>query len=386
MNLNYEDDYNFDKMIKPLMMVSKMACFWPLSKESVSMEKKFRTIHRIIGSTLLLTMSIGITADGFRNRHNFDEVIECGLFGCAFYLATLRIIIFYTHDKEVFFIVENMRNDWCQATPEVANIFKNKCKFSYKIVTIFIISVLLALSCLCLLPIRMFYFQDGDREKLPLRGYYYFNHTTSPIFECALVFNIFSAFFGSCTITSATGFTIISVIHGAAKFSVLQDKFRNLKIYNVRSKKIVKECIVQHQACIRYADQLEKVISPLALGHIIVSTSLICFSGFQLTSNASDRQKLMKYGTFLQSAIFELFLFSYSGDQLMEESIAVRDGVYSSDWAGCSSAKELQIVMMRINNPSKITAAKFYNLTLTSFSKVLYTSLSYLRVLQAVNE
>lgn len=34
---------------------------------------------------------------------------------------------------------------------------------------------------------------------------------------------------------------------------------------------------------------------------------------------AEDRGQLMKYTSFLNSAIFELFLFSYSGNELLTE-------------------------------------------------------------------
>lgn len=38
------------------------------------------------------------------------------------------------------------------------------------------------------------------------------------------------------------------------------------------------------QSVHRYADALERIINILALGQFVISTGLICFAGFQITS------------------------------------------------------------------------------------------------------
>ena len=97
------------------------------------------------------------------------------------------------------------------------------------------------------------------------------------------------------------------------------------------------------QSVCRYADALERIINVLALGQFVLSTGLICFAGFQITSVRSldllasrgvvdkeknnhfqmieDKGRLVKYSTFLNSAILELFIFSISGNGLMDEVI-----------------------------------------------------------------
>lgn len=52
------------------------------------------------------------------------------------------------------------------------------------------------------------------------------------------------------------------------------------------------------------------------------------------------------------------------------QSDAVSESAYCSYWIGGTFGRNLQIVMMRSKVPSKITAAKFYSLSLQSFSQV----------------
>ena len=97
------------------------------------------------------------------------------------------------------------------------------------------------------------------------------------------------------------------------------------------------------QSVCRYADALERIINILALGQFVISTGMLCFAGFQITSVRSldllasrgvvdkeknnhfqmmkDKGRLMKYLIFLNSAILELFMFSFSGNSLMDEVI-----------------------------------------------------------------
>ena len=93
---------------------------------------------------------------------------------------------------------------------------------------------------------------DGDRKKLPFRGYIFIDHTISPIFECVLAMNISAGVLGCSTIAAATSFSLVSVIHSAAKFSILQRKLKKLKSDDEHVDEVLKDCVVQHLECIKY--------------------------------------------------------------------------------------------------------------------------------------
>ena len=90
---------------------------------------------------------------------------------------------------------------------------------------------------------------DEHKRVLPFRGYYFFNFTASPTFETTYVINALVGSLGCSTIAGATGFSLVFTIHGAAKFSIIQNDFQTLKS---ASNKDIRKCILRHQECIRY--------------------------------------------------------------------------------------------------------------------------------------
>lgn len=54
----------------------------------------------------------------------------------------------------------------------------------------------------------------------------------------------------------------------------------------------------------------------------------------------------------------------------MTQSEGIGESAYNSGWIGSRFRKSVQIMMMRSKIPSKITAAKFYSMSLESFSAV----------------
>ncbi|CAK9808753.1 Putative odorant receptor 92a [Anthophora plagiata] len=232
----------------------------------------------------------------------------------------------------------------------------------------------------------LIYVIGASDKVLPFRGYFFINQTVSPIFECLYLFNVTAGGFGGTMIASCTSFNLVVIMHGSAKFAVLRKRLESLSGKDPNSIIVMGDLVTRHQEAIEYADALERIINVLALGQFVISTGLICFAGFQITSMMEDKGRLMKYSTFLNSAVLELFMFSFSGNGLIDESEAVGESAYSSGWIGSRFSQSLQIMMMRSTIPSKITAAKFYSMSLESFSKVLSTSFSYFTVLTATKD
>ena len=84
----------------------------------------------------------------------------------------------------------------------------------------------------------------------------------------------------------------------------------------------------------------------------------------------------------------QLFTFSWFGSKLMEQCAMVAESAYNCDWYNKPIAfqKSMCLIMIRAQRPSGITAAKFYFISLESFSMVLSSSLSYFTLLQTIYE
>ncbi|XP_014476460.1 PREDICTED: odorant receptor 13a-like [Dinoponera quadriceps] len=270
----------------------------------------------------------------------------------------------------MLYVTQIMHKDWATSSYEDRVVLKEKCIFAFQLARCFIIMV---------------YLLGAEEKVLPFRGYFFINQTVSPIYQCLYVFNVMAGGFAGGTITSATGFNLIAITHGSAKFSTLRRKLEMMSCDDPDIKQIMADCVKRHQDAIAFADVLERLINVLALGQFVISTGLVCFAGFQITSMLRNKGRLMKYSAFLNAAILEIFMFSFSGNDLIIESDAVGESAYSSGWIGGTFCQSLQIMMLRSAVPSRITAAKFYSMSLESFAQVLSTSFSYMMVLMATS-
>ncbi|XP_036146704.1 odorant receptor 4 [Monomorium pharaonis] len=378
-------DKEYDNLIKPIMIVTKIASFWPLERDHSTSMKLFKICHVLFLVALFTIMCTVIIADIIHHLNDLDELTACALTACAFFLDIIRLIVFSTHQKDMSYVVETMRKDWTCSVHENRAILKEKCLFAFWVSKCFITMVTVTIIIFACSPILETYFHGKERI-FPYRGYFFANQTVSPYYEYIYIFNIMGGLFGCSLICGATTFNFIVVTHGSAKFAVLRKNLEAINSNNSDANIAMVNCIKEHQDVIAFADALERIINVLALAQFILSTGLFCFAGFQITSLLQDKHRLMQYTMFLNSAILELFMFSISGNALIDESDAVGESAYCSRWFGGTFGRNLQIVMMRSKVPSKITAAKFYSMSLRSFSQVLSTSFSYIMVLLSVSE
>ncbi|XP_006567985.2 odorant receptor 13a isoform X2 [Apis mellifera] len=373
----------YDQLIKPIMITGKIISIWPLAENSSRITITFRRFHLFCMFFLVIVMSVAVTADVVHNIDDLDEATECALICTAFYLCVVRLLVYSFHQKDMLYVVNTMKEDWLSSSDQDRLIYAEKTMFAFRLAKYFITTVAITIVMFMSVPILEIYVIGNSDKMLPFRGYFFINQTVSPIFEFLYLFNVTAGGFGGSMIAGATSFNLVVIIHGSGKFAVLRRRMEALNGADPNSAAIMGDNVIRHQQAIKFADTLERIINLLALGQFVISTGLICFAGFQITSMMEDKGRLMKYSTFLNSAILELFMFSFSGNGLIDESEGIGESAYNSGWIGSRFCRSVQIMMMRSKIPSKITAAKFYSMSLESFSAVLSTSFSYFTVLTA---
>ncbi|XP_043272510.1 odorant receptor 13a-like [Venturia canescens] len=384
--MNHSTSSEYDSLIRPIETVSRIIAIWPGNQERSKFKELLSVFHRVGMICVTVIMTTAVSFDVTRHWSDMNEATECALIASAFALSIVRMLNYTIHSDEMRYVVETMRKDWLESSPEDKAVLAQRCRWTFRLAKHFIVSVGLALGLFMLAPMIDILVFHSEERILPFRGYFMRNQTSSPLYERLYVVNVILGGLCGTTIAGATSFNLVSTMHGAARFSVLQKRLEALKSNDSDCGAAMIDCVKRHQDAIKFADTLERIINVLALGQFVISTALVCCAGFQLASMIEDKSRLMKYFSFLNSAIFELFLFSYSGNQLIDESEAIIDSAYASEWIGGPFCLNLRILMLRATRPSKITAAKFYDMSLKSFSSVLSTSFSYFTVLQTMNE
>lgn len=103
-------------------------------------------------------MCVSLMADIVYNFNDLDELTACALIVSAFYLATIRLIVFTCHQKDMLYVVETMKEDWTCSSYEDRIILKKRCLFAFSLAKYFIIMVIvtvIAFSCMPILEVRI---------------------------------------------------------------------------------------------------------------------------------------------------------------------------------------------------------------------------------------
>nr|QKN21470.1 odorant receptor [Zeugodacus tau] len=173
----------------------------------------------------------------------------------------------------------------------------------------------------------------------------------------------------------------------------------------------------KHCVLFNFVRSMEEFFSPILLVNFLISTILICMVGFQLvTGKNMFIGDYVKFLVYILSSLSQLFVLCWNGDNIIQNSLEMANHLYACNWeCGVEVAatnadnkrtdeqvkmaaptvyyttnnafrKKLQFMIMRSQRQTCITALKFSVLSLSSFSGLISSSMSYFALLQSFNE
>nr|ARO76442.1 odorant receptor 37 [Conogethes punctiferalis] len=242
---------------------------------------------------------------------------------------------------------------------------------------------------------------SAEKNQLPLRAWYPYDTTASPAYELTYAHQIgalyVAAFLNVCKDSLVTsliaqcrcrlrllGLMLRSLCQGME----ISDKYHLTLDQETTVKQRLHSCVVDHQAALEAAVQIQECFSEQIFAQFNVSLVIICVTAFQLVSQTGNPVRLMAMATYLVNMMFQVFLYCYQGNQLSEESSEIAGAAYEAPWYLMSTSlrRSLLIVMVRSRRLARITAGSFTTLTITSFMAIIKASYSLFTLLQQVEE
>lgn len=163
-----------------------------------------------------------------------------------------------------------------------------------------------------------------------------------------------SVFFGSC-LTISAHFDII-------RTSLHED---------------IKKFVEKHQVLLELVKDLNKIYKPVIFVQFLTSSVHFCVVGFQLliTTSYIDRTIV---GFHIFTTVFEILIFAYCGQLLLDKSLKVADDFYHVD-------KNIMIICTRALKGCIIKSG-FYKVTLIDISAIFSAAYSLLTVLKTLKD
>lgn len=208
--------------------------------------------------------------------------------------------------------------------------------------------------------------------KLPFMDSYPFD-TNGHLFYFSFIWEIGSSLI---TIASLVGpdfmlFAFITLIQ--MQFDILCIRLRELKECPVDEalKKLV-ELVKFHDSLLKMTKSLERIYSVSILINLVISSALICLMEFQVVEGI-DAESVSKFLLFLAASLNGIFLLCYFGEKLTAANDEISDVIYDLEWYEKDNQKLndfLLMMMLRSQRSNSLSAGKFFDLSLVSFTLV----------------
>ncbi|XP_033230603.1 odorant receptor 30a-like [Belonocnema kinseyi] len=110
---------------------------------------------------------------------------------------------------------------------------------------------------------------------------------------------------------------------------------------------------------------------------------VLSITGLQVVLKLGSIDDVVKYTNYTILLVVHLLFNSVPAQRLVDHSLMISESAYKSGWyqMSASNRKAVLYIIMRSSKPCKITAGKFYVMSMECFSKVIRTASSYFTVL-----
>nr|AXM05173.1 odorant receptor [Campoletis chlorideae] len=222
---------------------------------------------------------------------------------------------------------------------------------------------------------RTEYFVDPDDYYFPIMLHTYIG-TIITVLVVAAVDAMFATYVQHvCGILAIIGYRFENLIK-------IRDTRENPSEHDDQCYKELVRCIDQHYQAAEYVMLVEKSYSMAFMIQTMVSMVLLSMSAVQLLMKFGEREEMIRMIQFNLAQFFHIFYNSWPGQKLLDQSVSLRDSVYSSEWYSLSRRSKvlLKFIMLRTLKPLKLTAGKLYDLSMENFGAVIRASASYFTV------
>lgn len=158
------------------------------------------------------------------------------------------------------------------------------------------------------------------------------------------------------------------------EFDILKIDMTNLRLVVKHERAaMIKRLTERHNKLFDLGDKLEKIYALTFLFSFVISSLIMCFVAFQLSTAGADIAVYSFYIPYLGMIGGQILLLCVFGQNLKDSSEAVADGVYNCGWEAFDDddfKRQLVVIILRAQKPKTLTAMSFAEISHTSFTTV----------------
>ncbi|XP_072746642.1 odorant receptor 4-like isoform X2 [Anoplolepis gracilipes] len=232
--------------------------------------------------------------------------------------------------------------------------------------------------------------QNITIRPLPSMVYFiFFDVQRSPAYEIVFFLQSLTGVVRYTVTIASLGIVTLCVMHFCAQLDILITLINNF-LNERQTEKLNKRLaiIVEHQIKTRnFLRLVQNATQYINLIEVVSSSMMICFAGYYTITEWENHNviRLCSYTIGLLMLLFNIFIYCYLGEQVVEQEKKVALLVCTLEWyrLPVKNAKALIIIMANSNISLQLKAGKFIDLSLKTFGNVVKMAVTYLNLLRS---
>ncbi|XP_070170090.1 odorant receptor 10-like isoform X2 [Polyergus mexicanus] len=298
----------------------------------------------------------------------------------------LKFVIMRWKQSVVLSIISMVREDWTTLKLDAErDVMIKRTRTARLIIICAYVLMIFALIMVTIFPYFGLPFRRltnlTDRDKpLPFQTYYFYDTDKNPQFHLTYLTQVITVFLATIIYTSVDSFFGFVILHICGQLENFRRRLVNL-VVGKEFNKALRNNVVTHLRLIRYVNNAEDIFTLMMLGSIIYFSIIFCLCGFALLVvinnekiNAANFSRICYVIATIFTFFMQMFFYCYAGELITDQWKAIYHAVYDHKWYKWESkeAKNLILLMVRVQQPIGITAGKIVPLAMITFSSVSY--------------
>ncbi|XP_017795930.1 PREDICTED: uncharacterized protein LOC108577303 [Habropoda laboriosa] len=370
---------------------------WPDKSYVSPIEKNIARLVNTVCYGLIGYLVIPCSLYVFLDVENIFKEIE--LFGIfAFCVAALwKYHSLILHGDDIRTCVEHMKYDWKNITHEEdKEIMALNASFGKRIVTICAFFMYTGFTFYFLVvPISADKMVAEDlnvtfRQMVVPVSRFIVDVRYSPVNEIFFLIQIIAGVLIHAIAVVACSLAAVFAVHACGQMGILMSWLEHLIDGREDMSKNVDDRIAvivnQHVRILKFLELVEKALRQVSFAELLVCTVNLCLVGYYIITewNSNNLTTTVTYVVLYISLTFNIFIFCYIGELVSEQCKKVGEVSYMIEWYRLPGNKKLCcILIMAMSNSSvKFTAGNMVELSISTFSSVVRTSVAFLNALR----
>ncbi|XP_033230944.1 uncharacterized protein LOC117182031 [Belonocnema kinseyi] len=317
---------------------------------------------------------------------NVDEMIESFVIITSMLLSIIKLSSGFHKNKNMKNLLEKIKNDWqiWSNEPEVRILQKyaeegRQLTLMYTVATYCSVVSYLSFTLSPQMLDSISPLSNGTRPKKYVMPED-FGIDKEKYFYYIYVYNAACLYFNFTITVSVDSMYAVYVQHVCGIFSAIGHRLENIiKDYKLDDKEQMEKnateelffCITQHNNVFKYAEDIENTYTVYFFFLTGVNMFVLSITGLQVVLKLGSIDDVVKYTNYTILLVVHLLFNSVPAQRLVDHSLMISESAYKSGWyqMSASNRKAVLYIIMRSSKPCKITAGKFYVMSMECFSK-----------------